>query len=74
MIQSTVFLVECEVAEVRVRAGWRGRLILQVRHRNERRRIFGEPEDAGLGPWRDADWRRPDVLAQVIGLLPPNKQ
>jgi len=60
-----------EVVAVRVRLGWRGKLILQVRNRVVRVRIFGDDEYVGVSPWRDADARRPAELAQAIRLLPP---
>lgn len=58
-----------EVARVRVRIGWRGKLILQVSNRLERMPLVGDDDAAGFSEWRDADARNPAELAQVIELL-----
>jgi len=74
MVATRVPVVWREIADVRVRIGWRGKLIIQVRNRLERWPSFGEPEPAGFGPWRDADSKDPSELAQVIRLLPSNSE
>ena len=74
MVATRVHVVSREIADVRARLGWRGKLIIQVRNRLEKFPYFGEPEPAGLGPWRDADSKDPNELAQVIRLLPSNSE
>lgn len=72
MVEMLTPILEREVTSIRLRLARRGRLVLQVRHRMEKVPLFGDPKTIGHGPWRDADSRKPDELAQAIRLMPPN--
>ncbi|HEP9055965.1 TPA: hypothetical protein VDU98_005427 [Pseudomonas aeruginosa] len=67
---------ETQIASVRVRRGWFGKLILQVRYKVVRARLNppGQPvtwEDAGVSEWRDAngnDLAESLMVAKRLGL------
>jgi hypothetical protein len=62
-----------EIAKLRVRRGWRGKLVLQVCNRQTRtRNPFLDPEPAGFSPWRDANANDPAEVARVMELMQPN--
>ncbi len=69
MVATFLPIIEREVAEIGVRRGWHGTLVLQVRRRCERVRVFGGPESAGMTPWRDADANNPSEIAEVLRLM-----
>lgn len=69
---------EQEIAALRVRRTWTGKLVLQLR-RHARKLCWprhGETgerfEDAGLGPWRDANGNDAAEIADVVAALTPN--
>jgi hypothetical protein len=70
---------EQEIAALRVRRTWTGKLVLQLRRR-ARKVCLPRPgetvarfEDAGLGPWRDANGNDAAEIADVVSALTPNK-
>jgi hypothetical protein len=73
MVADVVLKRNCEIAKVRVRRGWRGKLVVQVSNRQETiRNPFTKPEPAGFGPWRDANANDPDEVSRVMELMRPN--
>ena len=61
---------ELEITGIRVRRGWRGKLVLQIQRRLETVPLFvGKPKPAGFGKWRDSDGNNPTEVAQVIELM-----
>lgn len=63
-----------EVAALGVRRGFRGKLVLQVRHQRYefKPEEFGGNRHLGMGPWRDANGDDPHQVAQIVKLLTPN--
>lgn len=69
---------EQEIAALRVRRTWAGKLVVQLR-RNCRKLVLMPPprletkwEDAGLGPWRDANGNDAEEIAEVVAALSSN--
>lgn len=73
MVATLARCVEREIAAIRVRRGWRGKLILQVRRRVESfSSPFCDPQPAGLSAWRDADANNPDEVAEAVSMMQSN--
>lgn len=70
-------ICEQEIAALRVRRTWTGKLVLQLR-RHVRKACWPHPEDtsprfedAGLGRWRDANGSDAEEIAEVVAALAP---
>ena len=70
--------IEHEIAELRVRRTWTGKLVMQLR-RKCRKPILTPPpaletkwEEAGIGPWKDANGNDAAEIAEVAAALSSN--
>lgn len=69
---------EQEIAALRVRRTWTGKLVVQLRRHCRKMVLMPPPqletkwENAGLGPWRDADGNNAEEIAEVMAELSSN--